>query len=92
MPWLLAAGVVGAVGSAYSANKASQAQQDALNAAQANKLDPTQIGTNSLNAQANLAPQALALNQLYGGQFANSNNVNLMGSLFGQNAYQQQLA
>lgn len=85
MPWLLAAGVVGALGSAYSANKASQAQQDALNAAQANKLDPFTVGSNSLNAQGQLAGQALALNNQYGGQFANSNNNALLQSLFGAN-------
>lgn len=93
MPWMYLVGAgVSALGSVLAADKAKDAQQAALDQAQANKLNPAQVGADSLAAQGQLAPQALALNQLYGGQFANSNNVNLMGSLFGQNAYQQQLA
>ncbi len=93
MSWaMVIGGGLAAAGSVYASNQAKNSQQAALDAAQSNKLDPAQVGMNSLNAQANLAPQALMLNQLYGGQFAGSNNVNLAGSLFGQNAYQQQLS
>ena len=91
--WAIGLSTAASIGSSlYGANRAAQQQRDLLNQAQANKLNPAQVGADSLAAQGQLAPQALALNQLYGGQFANSNNVNLMGSLFGQNAYQQQLA
>jgi hypothetical protein len=76
-------GGVAALGSAYAANKSSQSQQNMLNAAQQNKLDPFAIGQSTLNTQGQLAPQALALNNQWGGQFAGSNNNALMQSLFG---------
>lgn len=79
------AGAASAGATAYSANKASQANQSALDAAQANKLDPWAIGSSALDTQAKLAPQAIALNQQYGGQFAGANNNALMQSLFGAN-------
>jgi len=82
----LAGGAMAAGGTMYAANKSAQSNQDMLNAQQANKLDPLQIGSNSLNAQAGLANQAIGLNNQYGSQFANSNNLGLFSSLFGQGA------
>lgn len=86
MAWaMVIGGGLAAAGSVYASNQAKNSQQDALNAAQANKLDPFSIGQNALNTQGQLAPQALALNNRYGGQFANSNNNALLQSLFGMN-------
>lgn len=90
MSWVAVAiggsALVGAGASAYSSNAAKQSNQDMLNAQANNKIDPVTIGTNSLNAQAGLAPTALQLNNQYGGQFANSNNNSLVQGLWGQSS------
>ncbi len=86
MAWaMVIGGGLAAAGTVYSANKSSQANQDMLNAQKANTLDPATVGANSLNAQGQLAGQALNLNNQWGGQFANSNNNALLQSLFGMN-------
>lgn len=82
----LGAGALAAGGTMYAANKGAQSNQAMLDAAAANKLDPATVGANSLNAQAGLAGQAIGLNNQYGSKFANSNNLGLFGSLFGQGA------
>lgn len=81
----LGAGALAAGGTMYAANKGAQSNQAMLDAAAANKLDPATVGANSLNAQGQLAGQALNLNQQWGGKFAGSNNNALMQSLFGMN-------
>jgi len=69
-----------------AANQAKKAAQGNLNASLAANLDPATVGANSLNAQGGLAGQAIDLNTKWGPQFANSNNMGLFSSLFGQGA------
>lgn len=77
--------VLGALASAGTqAVLANQAKQDAKGAlGNVPQLNPAQIGQQSLDAQAALAPQQLALEQQYRPQFQNVGNWGAYQGLFG---------
>lgn len=88
MSWVAVAiggsAVIGAGASIYAADK-SKVTPGA-------PLDPGKIGTDSLNTQANLAPQVLGLEQQYRGQYTNLANQNLNQALLGAPTFDAEAA